>query len=191
MTDGPQAHNRDDAPGAGRPGGPRGGAVGKARVSTTAPDLEQRIAALTAQVRVLAERFTGIRPASPLPQAASPSPGAQEPGIVREASSPVLPGASENTSAIVAAAQAAAGEIRASAEREAKLILAAAGYSPIGTVRALRDTVARQRETLAGLVAETTRIEHSAAILQAQVRALEAEMRQALAVVDALAERES
>jgi hypothetical protein len=88
-------------------------------------------------------------------------------------------------------AEAAAGEIRASAEREAQLIRATAGGGPIGSIRALRDTIARQRETLAGLAAESTRVEHSAAILQAQVRALEAEMHQALTVVDALAEREN
>jgi hypothetical protein len=94
--------------------------------------------------------------------------------------------------AIVVAAEAAAGEIRASAEREAQLIRAAADpVGAIGGIHALRDTIARQRETLAGLAAETTRVERSAAILRAQVCALEAEMQQALIVVDALAERES
>ncbi|MGD0981499.1 MAG: hypothetical protein ABR946_08450 [Solirubrobacteraceae bacterium] len=94
--------------------------------------------------------------------------------------------------AIVVAAEAAAEEIRASAEREAQLIRATADRGgAIGSVRALRDTLVRQRETLAGLAAETTRVERSAAILRAQVRALEAEMQQALTVVDALAERES
>jgi hypothetical protein len=93
--------------------------------------------------------------------------------------------------AIVVAAEAAAGEIRASAEREAQLIRATADRGPIGSIRALRDTIARQSETLAGLAAESTRVERSAAILRAQVRALEAEMQQALSVVEALAERES
>jgi len=96
--------------------------------------------------------------------------------VSEEASSPSRAGAPGATNAIVAVAEAAAGEIRASAEREAQLIRATAGGGPIGSIRALRDTIARQRETLAGLAAETTRVEHSAAILQAQVRALEAEM---------------
>lgn len=191
MTDGPQAHNRDGSPGVGDPGGPRPDDTSEARASTTPSDLEQRIAALAAQVRTLAQRFTGAPPESSAAQVAHPPSRVREPDAVSEASLPSPAGAPGTTNAIVAVAEAAAGEIRASAEREAQLIRATAGGGPIGSIRALRDTIARQRETLAGLAAETTRVEHSAAILQAQVRALEAEMDQALGVVDALAEREN
>jgi uncharacterized coiled-coil protein SlyX len=188
MTDGPQAHSRDPNPGVGSPGEPPRGSTGEAHAAISSSDLEQGIAALAAQVRALAQRFTGIPPASAASQAAPPPTPAAESGTVRKASSPAPTGI---TSAIVAAAEAAAGEILASAEREAELIRASADGGVSGVIRALRDTISRQREMLTGLATETTRIEHSAAILQAQVRALEAEMRQALAVVDALAERES
>jgi uncharacterized coiled-coil protein SlyX len=191
MTDGPQAHSRVGSPGVGSPGEPRHDDSGEARVSPTPPDLEQRIAALAAQVRTLAQRFTGVPPESSAAGAAHPPSQVHGPDAASKASSPSRAGSTGITNAIVAAAEAAAGEIRASAEREAQLIRATADRGPIGSISALRDTLARQRETLAGLAAETTRVERSAAILRAQVRALEAEMQQALTVVDALAEREN
>jgi uncharacterized coiled-coil protein SlyX len=192
MTDGPQAHGRVGSPGVGSPGGPRHDDTREARASPAPPDLEQRIAALAAQVRTLAQRFTVTPPESSAAQAAhAPSP-VHGPDVASEASSPSPARAPGIMNAIVVAAEAAAGEIRASAEREAQLIRAAADpVGAIGGIHALRDTIARQRETLAGLAAETTRVERSAAILRAQVCALEAEMQQALIVVDALAERES
>lgn len=192
MTDSPQAHGRDGSPGVGSPGGPRHDDTREARASPTSPDLEQRIAALAAQVRTLAQRFAVTPPESSAAQAAHAPPLVHGPDVASETSSPSPTRAPAIMNAIVVAAEAAAEEIRASAEREAQLIRATADRGgAIGSVRALRDTLVRQRETLAGLAAETTRVERSAAILRAQVRALEAEMQQALTVVDALAERES
>ena len=190
MTDGPQGHSRDRHPGVGSPGQPPRRTAGEARAAISSSDLEQRIAALAAQVRALAPRFTGITPAATSQAAPQPA-GARDAGSVAGASSPAPRGPLATTSAIVAAAEAAAGEILASAEREAELIRASADGSVYGIIRALRETIAQQRETVTSLATETTRVEHSAAILQAQVRALEAEMRQALAVVDTLAKRQS
>jgi cell division septum initiation protein DivIVA len=190
MNDGPHGQSRDGSPRSASPGAPTGDAATGPRTATTASDLEQRIAELAAQVRTLAQRFAGIPAESSAPQAASLGSADREPGAASHPSSQppeVDPG---TTRAIVAAAEAAAGEIRAIAEHEAALIRAAADSGRVGGVRALRDTIAEQRETLRALAAEATRVERTAAILQAQVRALEAEMHQALAVVDALAESE-
>jgi cell division septum initiation protein DivIVA len=190
MTDGPQAHHRDGYPGVGSPGAPPR-ATGGARAAISSSDLEQRIAALAAQVRTLAQRFTVIPPASPAPRAVDPHSRTGPPDTAGEASSPASTEPLGARNAIVAAAEAAAGEILASAEREAELIRASADAGANVGSRALHDTIARQGATLAGLAAETTRLAHSASILQAQVSALEADMHQTLAVVDALAKRES
>jgi hypothetical protein len=169
MTDGPPGQKRAGGPGAGRP-----------VVQSRDADLEPRMAALAAQVRALGERL-GQRPAAGERQRHDAVSDWTEAG---QAGSPAP--RAESREMIIAAAETAAAEIRASAQREARRIRGSAGRVAGERLEALREAIARQRETLAGLTAETKRIEHSAAILLAQVRALESELQQTLASVDAL-----
>jgi chromosome segregation ATPase len=121
-------------------------------------DLQGQIAALAAQVRRLAERRQ---------QAAVAARGAAE------QSDATVEALGET---ILATAEAVAAEIRASAEREAQRLREGTAREADRRSAALRAILAQHRESLAALTAEADRIEHSAALLRAQTRALQAEL---------------
>lgn len=84
-------------------------------------------------------------------------------------------------------AEAAAGEIRASAEREAQRIREVVANDASERVAELLAIIAGQCESVAGLSAEAQRIEHSAATLREQARALEADLQVMLRALSAVA----
>jgi hypothetical protein len=88
---------------------------------------------------------------------------------------------------ILAMAEAAADEIRASAEREAQRIREVVANDASERVAELLAIIASQCESVAGLTAEAERIEHSAVVLREQARALEADLQVMLSAVSAVA----
>lgn len=113
------------------------------------PELRAQVAVLAGQVRELKARVT--------PAAAGPQP-------VRT-----------SAERMIAAAEQAAAEIRASALREAQRIREGSigpGEEAAGLLAAAR----RQRHTVAVIAAEIERLESSAAILRTQMRLLEDEL---------------
>ncbi|MGA2470532.1 MAG: hypothetical protein ABSG64_07565 [Solirubrobacteraceae bacterium] len=125
-----------------------------------APDLERQITALAAQVRRLGERLDGDAPTA----AADPE-------------------ASALTDAIIATAEAAAAQIRASAEREAERIRNSGTGVASERMAGLVTMLVRQRGTLATLAAQADRIGQAAASLGAEARALDSELRDTLAAI--------
>jgi hypothetical protein len=137
------------------------------------------------------------RPAASAPTAPQQQPTAQEPEppttpITRPAESPprdaavaAPPAAARETFAersshlvesVVTLAELAAVEIRASAEVEAAAVRASsAERTAASSTGQLVVLLERQRNMLAALAAQTERLEQAAAVLRAQIRALQAE----------------
>jgi multidrug resistance efflux pump len=124
------------------------------------PDVEAQLEALAAQVRKLGERLAT--------QAADPEPTPAPPPELGELRS-ILAGR------VLAAAEAVSNEIRASAQREAERIRSG-GQRGAAAQRELRAAVARQREGMATLIAETMHVEQILEVLRARMGVLNSEL---------------
>jgi hypothetical protein len=168
----PKRHHED----AGESGGaaaPTGHDNGRDR-----PDLETQIASLAAQIRQIGERLADGQAAAREKRIAPRGAASVtvDPVLYNEASGPPDATAALNER-VLDAAEAVAAEIRAGAEREAERIRTAAAHAPSGAIDELATIVARHRQAIAALTSETDRIEHGVAILRAQARVLDAELR--------------
>jgi len=89
-----------------------------------------------------------------------------------------------STTRMLAAAERAASEIRESAQREAQRIRSGV-VVPAQETAALLASARRQRHALAVIAAEVERLEQSAGILRAQLRALDAELAHMISALSA------
>jgi hypothetical protein len=166
-----------------------------AAAPVAAPAAEPRVSATAADLTLPADLPL---PAAPLPAAPLPRPAASAPPQQRKRQEPEPPttpapqsepqpppAAARETFAersshlvesVVTLAELAAVEIRASAEIEAAAVRArSAEKLSASSTGHLLTLLERQRNMLAALAAQTERLEQAAAVLRAQIRALQAE----------------
>jgi cell division septum initiation protein DivIVA len=160
------------------------------RNSAAAPGLEQQIAALAAQVRNLGVRLANARSAGD-PSAPTPvPPSTRPPAAVTSSPAAATPTAGRLTTGasarILEMAEAAAVEIRATAELEAQRIRDAIATESAERLASLLESVGRQCDGVAALTAELDRVESSTATLRAQAVVLNSELQGMLVALSAV-----